>query len=109
LTDDDGPAFFAHFAESVSHVAPPEDAAIVAVVVIAVVVVNVIAVIIVTVIGIALVAVFVVAIPDAVIEFPIVVVFVVLLRMAPSLTPSFPPAPPLPSLSFPSRRHCPSP
>jgi hypothetical protein len=108
-TDDDGPAFFAHFAQSVSHVAPPEDAAIVAVVVIAVVVVDVVAVVVFAVTVVAVVAVVVVAIADAVIEFPIVIVLVVLLRAVPSLTSSFPPAPPSPSLSFPTRRHRPSP
>jgi hypothetical protein len=108
-TDDDGPAFFAHFAKSVSHVAPPEDAAIVAVVVVAVVVVNVIAVVVVTAIVVAVVAVVVVAIANAVIEFPIIVVLIVLLHTAPSLMSLFPPVPPLPSSSFPSRQHCPSP
>jgi hypothetical protein len=108
-TNNNGPAFFAHFAESVSHVAPPEDAAIVAVVVVAVVVIDVIAVVVVAVIVVALVAVIVVAIADAVIEFPIVVILVVLLRAAPSLTSLFPPTAPLPSSSFPSQQHHPSP
>jgi hypothetical protein len=109
VTNDDGPAYFAHFAKSISHVAPPEDAAIVPVVVVAVVVVDVVAIVIIAVTVIVIVAVVVVAIADAVIEFPIVVVLIVLLRAAPSLTLSFPPVPPLPLSSFPSWRHRPSP
>ena len=109
LGNNNGPAFFAHFAKSVSHVAPPEDAAIVAVVVVAVVVIDVVAIVIVAVIVIAVVAVVAVAIADAVIEFPIVIVLVVLLCTAPSLKSSNPPALPSPLLSFPSRWHHPSP
>jgi hypothetical protein len=71
-TNNDGPAF-AHFPESVSHVAPFEDAAIVAIVA----VVSVVAVVVV-----------IVAVTDAVIESPVVIVLVVLLRATPSSTPS---------------------
>jgi hypothetical protein len=70
VTDDDGPAF-AHFPESVSHVAPLEDAAVVAIIAVVAIV--------------AVVAVVVVAVADAVIESPVVVV---LLRATPSSTPS---------------------
>jgi hypothetical protein len=108
-TNDNGPAFFAHFAKSISHVAPTEGAAIVTVVVVAVVVVDVVTVVVIAVIVVTIVAVFAVAIDNAVIEFPIIVVLVVLFRAAPSLTSSFPPVPPSPSSSFPSWRHHPSP
>jgi hypothetical protein len=81
-TDDDGPAF-AHFPKSISHVAPLEDAAVVAIVAI----VAVVAVVFV-----------VVAVADAVIESPVIVILVVLLRATPLLTPSLV-APP--SLSLP--------
>ncbi len=64
VTNDNGPAF-AHFPESVSHVAPLEDATVVAIVA----VVAVIAVIVV-----------VVAVANAVIESPVVVILVVLCR-----------------------------
>jgi hypothetical protein len=73
-TDDDSPAF-AHFLESVSHVAPLEDAAIVSILAVVAVVA-------------AIVIVVVVAVADAVIESPIIVILVVLLRAMPSLTPS---------------------
>jgi hypothetical protein len=72
VTDDDGPAF-AHFPESVSHVVPLEDAAVVAIVAI------------VAIVAVVAVVVLVVAVADAVIESPVVVV---LLRATPSSTPS---------------------
>ncbi len=66
-TDNDGPAF-AHFPESVSHVAPLEDAAVVAIV---------------AVVAVVAIVVIIVAITNAVIESPVVVVLVVLLRAMP--------------------------
>jgi hypothetical protein len=84
-TDDDGPAF-AHFPESISHVAPLEDAAVVTIVAI---------------VAVVAVVVVVVAVADAVIESPVVVVLVVLLCATPSLTPSLVTPPSL------SSRHAP--
>jgi hypothetical protein len=75
VTDDNGPAI-AHFPESVSNVAPLEDAAVVAIVAV------------VSIIAIIAIVVVVVAVADAVIESPVVVVLIVLLRATPSSTPS---------------------
>jgi hypothetical protein len=75
-TNNFGPAF-AHFPKSVSYVAPLEDAAVIAIVAI----IAVVAVV-------AIVIVVVMAVADAVIESPVVVVLVVLLRATPSSMPS---------------------
>jgi hypothetical protein len=85
VTNDDGPAF-AHFPESVSHVAPLEDATVVAIV---------------AVLAVVAIVVIVVAVANAVIESPVIVVLVVLLCTMPSSMPSLV-APP--SLSL---RHAP--
>jgi hypothetical protein len=72
-TNDDGPAF-AHFPESISHVAPLEDAAIVAIVAI---------------VAVVAIVVVIVAVADAVIESPVIIVLAVLRRpslVAPSLS-----------------------
>jgi hypothetical protein len=71
-TDNDGPAF-AHFPESVSHVASLEDAAVIAII---------------AVLAVVAVVVVVVAVTNAVIESPVIVVLIVLLRATPSLMPS---------------------